>query len=89
MFNVRLFCELLSFNLYSNGCVFEFVGVFCASYMNVKLPFYQKRDFCKNVNAAEGNPGVVIAVGLAGVELNASMVRTHLSRSPPCSGKGM
>lgn len=25
MFNVRLFCELFRFNLYSNGCVFEFV----------------------------------------------------------------
>lgn len=41
--------------------------VFCASYVNVKLLFYQKkRDFCKNVNAAEGNPGVVGAVGVAG-----------------------
>lgn len=35
--HVRWFCELLSFNLYSNGCVFEFVGgFFCASSVNVK-----------------------------------------------------
>lgn len=42
MFNVRWFCELLRFKLYSNGCVLEFVSSFCASYMNVKLLFYQK-----------------------------------------------
>lgn len=51
MLNVRLFCELLSFNLYSNGCVFEFVGGFLcilceceASVLSKKKGLLQKRE---------------------------------------------
>lgn len=60
--------------------------------MNVKLLFYQKKKkkgtFCKNVNAAEGNPGVVGAVGLAGEDLERLPGRNTSVTQPTVFTKG-
>lgn len=64
-----------------------FLCILCECEASV-LSKKKKRDFCKNVNAAEGNPGVVSAVGLAGEDLKRLPGRNTSVTQPTVFTKG-